>query len=181
MYRSDYNIRGTIRSEFERFHDFERADYVARTSTLIENPPARLWEFKVEKEGGDHSGFCHWYDSISPDFTSSSKFLEEPDVGKGTQCARIAKDFDFCHISVDDLLREEAKSSASPYRHFISESIKKSVLLSTQLTTLLLKQEMKRAQTEGTWKFLLDEFPRSVAQAIDFELKASILQYLLWF
>ncbi|KAL8866512.1 MAG: hypothetical protein Q9198_008858, partial [Flavoplaca austrocitrina] len=52
-----------------------------------------------------------------------------PGVGKGTQCARVAKEFDFCHISVGDLLREEAKSPTSPYRDFIPESIQNSVLL----------------------------------------------------
>lgn len=118
---------------------------------------------------------------ISPDTPSSSTFLGGPGVGKGTQCARVAKEFDFCHIFVGDLLREEAKSSASPYIDFIPESIKKSVLLPAQLTTLLLKQEMKRAQAEGTRRFLLDGFPRSVAQAVNFELKASIFQRLLWF
>jgi adenylate kinase family enzyme len=75
---------------------------------------------------------------------------------------------------VGDLLREEAKSSTSPYRDFIPESIEKSVLLPAQLTTLLLKREMDRAQAEGARKFLLDGFPRSVVQAADFELKVSV-------
>jgi adenylate kinase family enzyme len=63
---------------------------------------------------------------------------------------------------VGDLLWEEAKSPTSPYRDFIPESIEKSVLLSAQLTTLLLKREMDRAQAEEARKFLLDRFPRSV-------------------
>jgi len=45
------------------------------------------------------------------------------------------------------------------------------VLLPAQLTTLLLKQEMGRAQAQGTRRFLLDGFPRSVVQADDFEWK----------
>ena len=95
-----------------------------------------------------------------------------PGVGKGTQCARVAKDFDFHHICVGDLLREEAKSPTSPYRDFIPESISKSVLLPAQLTTMLLKREMERAQADGAKRFLLDGFPRSVVQAADFESKA---------
>ena len=71
------------------------------------------------------------------------------------------------------MLREEAKSPTSPYRDFIPESIAKSVLLSAQLTTLLLKQEMGRAQGKGARRLILDGFPRSVIQAADFELKAS--------
>ena len=95
-----------------------------------------------------------------------------PGVGKGTQCARVAKEFDFHHICVGDLLREEAKSPSSPYRDFIPESISKSVLLPAQLTTVLLKREMGRAQADGARRFLLDGFPRNIVQAADFELKA---------
>jgi adenylate kinase family enzyme len=70
-------------------------------------------------------------------------------------------------------LRDEAKSPTSPYRDFIPESIEKSVLLPPQLTTMLLKQEMQKAQAEGARRFLLDGFPRSIVQAADFELKVS--------
>jgi UMP-CMP kinase len=69
-------------------------------------------------------------------------------------------------------LREEAARPLSPYRDFIPESIKKSVLLPAQLTTQLLSQEMSRAQVQGKFKFLLDGFPRNIAQAVDFESKA---------
>ena len=100
--------------------------------------------------------------------------LGGPGVGKGTQCARVAKEFDFHHICVGDLLREEAKSPTSPYRDLIPESISKSVLLPAQLTTMLLKREIGRAQADGVTRFLLDGFPRSVVQATDFESKAHI-------
>jgi adenylate kinase family enzyme len=92
-------------------------------------------------------------------------------VGKSTQCSRVAKEFNFHHISVGYLLQEEARSPTSPYRDFIPESIKKSVLLPAQLTTLLLKQDMGKAQAKGKRRFLLDGFPRSVLQAVDFETK----------
>ena len=94
-----------------------------------------------------------------------------PGVGNGTQCGRIAKEFDFRHICVDDLLLEEAKSPTSPYKDFIPESISESVLLPAQLTTMLLKREMERAQADGATRFLIDGFPRSVVQAADFRLK----------
>ncbi|KAF2105490.1 hypothetical protein BDV96DRAFT_592426, partial [Lophiotrema nucula] len=61
-----------------------------------------------------------------------------PDVGKGTNCIRLADEFNLHHISVGDLLRAEAKWPMSPYQHFIPESIKKSLLLLAQLTTRLL-------------------------------------------
>jgi UMP-CMP kinase len=71
-------------------------------------------------------------------------------------------------------LREEAKDPTSPYRDFIPESIKKSVLIPAQLTTQLLKREMGKAQEKGKSRFLLDGFPRNLEQATDFGLKVSI-------
>ena len=85
-----------------------------------------------------------------------------PGVGSGTQCAGVANEFDFHHICVGDLLREEAKSPTSPYRDFIPESISKSVLLPAQLTTMLLKRETGRAQADGARRLLLDGFPRNI-------------------
>lgn len=108
-------------------------------------------------------------------FNEADRLLGGPGVGKGTQCDRIAKEFDFHHICVGDLLREEAKSPTSPYRDFIPESISKSVLLPAQLTTMLLKREMGRVQADGARRFLLDGFPRNVAQAVNFESKATKL------
>ena len=100
--------------------------------------------------------------------------LGGPGVGKGTQCARIANEFDFCHISVGDLLREEARSSTSPYRDFIIESFEKSVIIPPGLTTSLLQKEMHKMQDGGKRRFLLDGFPRDVPQVIDFEYKAGM-------
>ncbi|KAF2158746.1 hypothetical protein M409DRAFT_38112 [Zasmidium cellare ATCC 36951] len=96
-----------------------------------------------------------------------------PGVGKGTQCALAVQEFGFHHISVGDLLRRETTSKASPYGHFINESMKSSVLLPAQLTTYLLKQELHAAQARGERQFLIDGFPRSMDQAASFETKIS--------
>ncbi|KAF1363472.1 cytidylate kinase [Lizonia empirigonia] len=94
-----------------------------------------------------------------------------PGVGKGTQCSLLANEFGLHHISVGDLLREEAARPDSPYRKFIPESIRRSILLPAQLTTQLLRQALVQAQARGKHRFLLDGFPRSIAQAVDFEDK----------
>jgi adenylate kinase family enzyme len=124
-----------------------------------------------------------WSSSLVPVinlyFDLANFSLGGPGVGKGTQCALLAQEFDFHHISVGDLLREEDKSLTSPFRGFISKSIKNSVLLPAQLTTDLLKREMSKAQAAGKHRFLLDGFPRSVKQAADFELKVAIAIYLV--
>lgn len=94
-----------------------------------------------------------------------------PGVGKGTQCSRIAADLDFEHISVGDLLREEASRPSSVYSEFINKSILESVIIPAQLTCDLVKLKMNSALDKGIRRFLIDGFPRSVDQAIKFEEK----------
>ena len=151
----------------------ERADYFARVTSLVGDSATGLRRF----EGTEGRGYCSCFFVSGTkcrgpiDFNIADRFLGGPGVGKGTQCARVAEEFDFHHICVGDLLREEAKSPTSPYKDFIPESISKSVLLPAQLTTMLLKREMERAQADGTRRFLLDGNARSEVQALDFELK----------
>lgn len=103
-----------------------------------------------------------------------------PGIGKGTVCAQLAQDFDFCHISVGDLLRElikppkEGETRESPFAGFITNSMKQSVIVPPDLTISLLLKEMDKASAEGKTKFLIDGFPRSVDQAALFEQKVCI-------
>jgi hypothetical protein len=99
--------------------------------------------------------------------------LGGPGVGKGTQSMLLAKEFGFRHISVGDLLRDEAARPTSPYKDFIPESIERSILLPAQLTTQLLSQAIGDMRGQERSMFLLDGFPRSVGQAVDFESKVS--------
>ena len=103
--------------------------------------------------------------------------LGGPGVGKGTQCSRLAKEFGLHHISVGDLLRIEAERPESPYRDFIIESFKKAILIPAQLTTRLLQQAIFQARSQGKHQFLLDGFPRSIAQAADFEDKVRCTRF----
>ncbi|KAF4895138.1 Uridylate kinase [Colletotrichum fructicola] len=91
-----------------------------------------------------------------------------PGVGKGTQCTRVAKDFDFQHVSVGDLLRQEQDSPGSLFGDFIRESIRNSVIVPPSLTMLLLKERIQSIQSMGKG-VLIDGFPRSVSQAVAFE------------
>ncbi|KAL8663076.1 MAG: hypothetical protein Q9168_008153 [Polycauliona sp. 1 TL-2023] len=95
--------------------------------------------------------------------------LGGPGVGKGTQCARLAQDLGFQHLSVGDLLREEIHQLDSPFATFISESIQSSVIVPAQLTVNLLKAKMSASKTQGQSRFLIDGYPRSMDQAVMFE------------
>jgi adenylate kinase family enzyme len=90
---------------------------------------------------------------------------------KRTQCAMLAEEFGFYHISVGNVLREKAARPESLYQDFIIESTKRSILLPAQLTTELLRQAISNAHSQGRPMFLLNSFPRNVAEAVDFESK----------
>ena len=103
-----------------------------------------------------------------------------PGVGKGTQCARLAQDLDFQHLSVGDLLREEINKLSSPFSNFISESIQSSVIIPAQLTIDLLKAKMNASKTQGKNRFLIDGYPRSIDQAVMFEEEVLVIPSLSW-
>ena len=92
-----------------------------------------------------------------------------PGVGKGTQCALAAEEFGFEHISVGHLLRVEQNSPGSKFKDFISDSIRKSVVVPAMLTMKLLETKLESAQAQGKAGILLDGFPRSAEQLEAFE------------
>jgi adenylate kinase family enzyme len=109
-------------------------------------------------------------------FTTHAVFVIDPNlggpgVGKGTQCSRLKADLKLEHISVGNLLREEAKRPTSVYAEFIETSIRESVIIPAQLTCDLIKLKLNEAMKRGYQHFLIDGFPRSVDQALKFEEK----------
>ena len=75
------------------------------------------------------------------------------------------------HISVGDLIREEAKVHASAFAGFINDSLQHSVIVPADLTIRLLKRRIHEGQDRGTRIFIIDGFPRSLDQAHSFEEK----------
>lgn len=113
----------------------------------------------------------HW-----SSFCCLNRVTGGPGVGKGTQCARLAQDLDFQHLSVGDLLREEIDRPGSPFATFIRESMQSSVIIPAQLTVSLLKAKMDTSNTPDKGRFLIDGYPRSMDQALMFE--EEVLQIL---
>lgn len=92
--------------------------------------------------------------------------LGGPGAGKGTQCALLAKRYDFCHLSAGDLLREERHRPGSECGELINEYIREGKIVPMHITIGLLKAAMER---NGRGRFLIDGFPRDVLQGIEFE------------
>jgi UMP-CMP kinase family protein len=103
--------------------------------------------------------------------------LGGPGSGKGTQCAKICQDFDFCHLSTGDLLRAEVKSG-SVLGQSISSTMQNGDLVSNSVTMALLKKAMLRS---GERRFLVDGFPRDLDQAFLFEREIGECRFVLYF
>ncbi|CAF1098790.1 unnamed protein product [Adineta ricciae] len=80
-----------------------------------------------------------------------------PGSGKGTQCKRIAKTFDYVHLSIGDLLRKEAERSDTDLGKQLKDHMKNGSLASTELVCKLLDEAMKK---ENKRNYLIDGFPR---------------------
>ena len=89
-------------------------------------------------------------------------FLGAPGAGKGTQAAQVCKAYNLAHISTGDLLREELKKD-SELSTKIKAYVNRGELVPDEL---MIQMVQERLQQEDAKKgFLLDGFPRTVAQA----------------
>jgi UMP-CMP kinase len=83
--------------------------------------------------------------------------LGGPGSGKGTQCAKIVKDFGFKHISAGDLLREEQDREGSSYGEMIKTMIKAGSIVPMEVTVKLLENAMSKSiEKDHVRKFLVD-------------------------
>ncbi|MBQ6254625.1 MAG: adenylate kinase [Bacteroidales bacterium] len=85
-----------------------------------------------------------------------------PGAGKGTQAASMAEKFNLCHISTGDLLRGEmAKGSELGLK--AKALIEAGELVPDEIVEGMI--ENKFESVKGVSGFLLDGFPRTIAQA----------------
>lgn len=92
--------------------------------------------------------------------------LGGPGSGKGTQCAKLVKDFGFLHLSAGDLLREEQKRPGSEFGELIQSYIKEGKIVPSEITVALLQKSMIENDSN---RILIDGFPREMHQALQFE------------
>ena len=89
-------------------------------------------------------------------------FIGPPGAGKGTQAAKICARYDIPHISTGVLMRNEIKSKTE-LGNQIAECISNGELVPDGMTVDLLKKRLDSPDCEKG--FLLDGFPRTIAQA----------------
>ncbi|KAI9251212.1 adenylate kinase-domain-containing protein [Sporodiniella umbellata] len=107
--------------------------------------------------------------------------LGGPGAGKGTQCIRIKKDYEFVHLSAGDLLREEQKRAESQYGELIQSYIREGKIVPMEVTVALLKNRMTEEIGQGYTRFLIDGFPRQMDQAVFFEETVVESRFALYF
>ena len=94
--------------------------------------------------------------------------LGAPGSGKGTICTRIKKDFNnIVQLSTGDLLRAHVRDR-TPIGKQAKDIMEKGGLVPDAVLFALLEKEMSNLSNEPDHHILLDGFPRTVPQAIEF-------------
>jgi len=105
--------------------------------------------------------------------------LGGPGCGKGTQCEQIVAKYGYTHLSSGDLLRDELKSG-SDRAATLDEIMKKGDLVPLFVVLDLLAEAMI-AKLAGSKGFLIDGYPREVAQGQEFEREILPCSQILYF
>jgi UMP-CMP kinase len=95
--------------------------------------------------------------------------LGGPGSGKGTQSARLVREYSFVHLSAGDLLRAEQDREGSEYGQLIKDYITDGTIVPMEITVKLLEKAMQAKLSDGKGRFLIDGFPRKMDQAAFFE------------
>ena len=87
-------------------------------------------------------------------------FIAPPAAGKGTLSDKLVEKYNYRHLSTGDLLRAEIKKENDLGKK-IEEIRSRGEFVSDDIITELLKNELKATDS----KFILDGYPRNIAQA----------------
>lgn len=102
-----------------------------------------------------------------------------PGSGKGTQCEKIVAKYGYTHLSSGDLLRDEV-ASGSPRGKHLNAMMEKGELVPMNVVLDLLKEAMLK-NLPKTHGFLIDGYPRAVAQGVAFENQIKEAKLVLYF
>jgi adenylate kinase len=87
--------------------------------------------------------------------------LGSPGVGKGTYTSMIKEKYNLTHISTGDLFREAMKNK-TPLGEKVKKYMDSGNLVPDEITINVLKERLQKKDAKN---FILDGFPRNIAQA----------------
>jgi adenylate kinase len=99
-----------------------------------------------------------------------------PGSGKGTQAVRIAQRYGIPHISTGDILRTAVRDG-TPLGRLVEETLRSGGLVGDDLMTDLVRARLSESDIAAG--FVLDGFPRTIAQAEALDEIASPLVVVL--
>lgn len=105
--------------------------------------------------------------------------LGGPGSGKGTQCDKIVAKYGFTHLSSGDLLRAEVQSGSERGKQLTS--IMEKGELVPMFVVLDLLAEAMLSKLGGSKGFLIDGYPREVAQGKAFEEEVAPCTKIIYF
>jgi adenylate kinase len=88
--------------------------------------------------------------------------LGPPGAGKGTQAARISEDVGIPHVATGDLIRDEI-AAGTPFGKQVQSYNDQGELVPDDIIIQRVRQRLAESDTKGG--FVLDGFPRTLAQA----------------
>ncbi len=140
--------------------------HLAYDATCDEDMPPTDREWHVYKKGVEPAPkvVVHFFDPRLPCPDPNVVFvLGGPGAGKGTMCELAESQLGWTHLSMGDLLRAE-RVTGGPSAATIEQFMTEGKLVPNEIIVTLLKNAMETiTRTTGGKNFLLDGFPRSLA------------------
>ena len=101
-------------------------------------------------------------------------FIAPPAAGKGTQAELVVQKYKIPKISTGDILRDISKED-SEIGHYVFETLSSGRLVKDEITYQLIEERLKKDDCKNG--FIIDGFPSTVAQAIEYDKILSNLGY----
>ncbi|WEW61420.1 bifunctional uridylate/adenylate kinase [Emydomyces testavorans] len=127
-------------------------------------------------------------DSVAKSANSSSPVdanilfvLGGPGAGKGTQGVRLAEELPLVHLSVGDLMRAERERCSPDISSLIEKCMREGIVVPPEVVMKVVKMAIVRHVEEGRKNFFVDNFPRDMQQALEFEEQICPCRAALYF
>ena len=101
-------------------------------------------------------------------------FIAPPAAGKGTQAELVVAKYNLPHISTGEILREISKED-SELGHYVAETLASGNLVKDEITYQLMEERLKKEDCQNG--FIIDGFPRTLDQAIEYDKILAKLNY----